>query len=198
MNDFRSAIDDCGLLDLGYVGDPFTWWNKQSEPNDIYEGLDRALVKPDWVDLHPTLLLHHLARESSDHNPIKISRPTNTSRRKRRYFKFEDVWVTSANCEEVVRDAWTDHVATNGDAPEVMKIKRCAAALTKWSWEEFGDITKKLSKARKRLAFIDSCRPTEDMVTERRNICSEIDKLLTQEEIYWRHRSRCDFLKDGD
>ncbi|KAK9669065.1 hypothetical protein RND81_13G106800 [Saponaria officinalis] len=144
MDDFRSPINDCGLLDLGYVGDPFTWWNKQSEPNNIYERLDRALVNPDWVDLHPTLMLHHLAMESSDHNPIKISRPVNTVR------------------------------------------------------QEFGDINKKLSETRKRLAFLDSCQPTEDIVTERKNLCSEIDKLLTQDEIYLRQRSRCDFLKDGD
>jgi hypothetical protein len=27
MNKFRLALEDCGLMDLGYKGDTFTWRN---------------------------------------------------------------------------------------------------------------------------------------------------------------------------
>ncbi|KAK9666631.1 hypothetical protein RND81_14G199600 [Saponaria officinalis] len=164
MDDFRSAIDTCGLLDLGYVGERFTWWNKQCEPNDIFERLDRALVSPNWVDMYPSLMVHHLARESSYHIAIK-----------------------------------TSPIDFGETPPEIVMLNRCTTALTKWSQEEFGDINRRLSEARKRLAFIDGCRPIEEIVAERRNICSEIHKLIiTQEETYWRQRSRSDFLKEGD
>ncbi|KAK9691742.1 hypothetical protein RND81_09G216300 [Saponaria officinalis] len=198
MDDFRLAMDDCGLLDLGYTGDTYKWWNKQSEPNDIYERLDRALVNPEWVDLYPSIMLHHLARESSNHISLKVCRPTGSTRRRKRLFKFEDMWVTSEHCEEIFQEAWMCQGSVDSDNHATTKIRRCANALINWSREEFGDTNRKLSKARKKLAFIDSCRPTEEMVMERRDICLTIDKLVTQEETYWRQRSRIDFLKEGD
>ncbi|KAL9229899.1 hypothetical protein vseg_005316 [Gypsophila vaccaria] len=90
MDEFRAVLDQCGLMDLGYARDPFTWWNKQCEPNDIFERLDRALVTPTWIDIFPTLVVTHLPRETSDHVPIKVARLASRSRRKNRQFKFEN------------------------------------------------------------------------------------------------------------
>ncbi|CAB4309818.1 unnamed protein product [Prunus armeniaca] len=44
MQNFRQAIDSCGLKDLGYTGLKFTWW--RNGPEDIRMHLDRGLV---WV-----------------------------------------------------------------------------------------------------------------------------------------------------
>ncbi|KAL5766928.1 hypothetical protein ACOSP7_017545 [Xanthoceras sorbifolium] len=43
MNDFRSAIDDCCLIDMGFQGNCFTWSNRQLFDQCIQERLDRSL-----------------------------------------------------------------------------------------------------------------------------------------------------------
>lgn len=43
VNEFREAIRDCDLKDLGSGGYPFTWSNRRFGPHIIEEKLDRFL-----------------------------------------------------------------------------------------------------------------------------------------------------------
>ncbi|XP_057785638.1 uncharacterized protein LOC131003172 [Salvia miltiorrhiza] len=67
MDDFRVAIDDCRLADLGFEGHNFTWTNKQSGHATIQERLDRVLGTDQWMTLFPNYKVQHLIRKSSDH-----------------------------------------------------------------------------------------------------------------------------------
>ena len=40
---FRNVVDECGLMDLGFVGDKFTWKGKRAG-GLVLERLDRALA----------------------------------------------------------------------------------------------------------------------------------------------------------
>ncbi|KAH0709402.1 hypothetical protein KY284_010829 [Solanum tuberosum] len=42
--DFLSMIETCGLIDIGYNGQHFTWCNQRSERARVWKRLDRALV----------------------------------------------------------------------------------------------------------------------------------------------------------
>ncbi|KAG6629896.1 hypothetical protein CIPAW_14G116800 [Carya illinoinensis] len=44
IQEFRDLLDECGLLDLGYIGNPFTWCNKREPQHSISERLDRGLA----------------------------------------------------------------------------------------------------------------------------------------------------------
>jgi hypothetical protein len=46
MNDFQEALSDCNLVDIGFIGDPFTW-----KRGRVRERLDRAVVSPSWSAL---------------------------------------------------------------------------------------------------------------------------------------------------
>jgi hypothetical protein len=50
MDCFKEALEDCELMDLGFEGDPFTWWNN-SHTSDGYirETLDRAVACGAWT-----------------------------------------------------------------------------------------------------------------------------------------------------
>ena len=52
MRDFREVVDDCGLLDLGYVGKKYTWRGKRGN-GMVLERLDRALATQAWLVLNP-------------------------------------------------------------------------------------------------------------------------------------------------
>lgn len=53
MRDFYHCLEDCGLEDLGFVGNPFTWTNKQAGANNIQERLDRGVANSLWWSKFP-------------------------------------------------------------------------------------------------------------------------------------------------
>ncbi|GAA0167687.1 hypothetical protein LIER_40429 [Lithospermum erythrorhizon] len=46
MTMFRDFVKHCGMLDLGFSGYPFTWWNKRSGLDAIKVCLDRVFCDP--------------------------------------------------------------------------------------------------------------------------------------------------------
>lgn len=57
---FKKLVDDMGLLDLGFIGYPFTWNNHRVGRANIQERLDRAFSNTDWRLLFLQTTLHHL------------------------------------------------------------------------------------------------------------------------------------------
>lgn len=51
MDQFRDIITQCGLVDFGYEGVPFTWTNNQAFPATIQERLDRYVVTQSWKSI---------------------------------------------------------------------------------------------------------------------------------------------------
>lgn len=122
MNEFREALDDCNLQDLGYTGDAFTWWNMQADPMAVFERLDRGVATLEWVTLLPHVSVSHLPRDRSDHKPLRISDlPLGGGRKK---FRFEDMWLSSPGCEQVIKDAWQASDSLENAADILEKIKK--------------------------------------------------------------------------
>jgi hypothetical protein len=102
---FRSFIDHFGMIDVGFVGNPFTWRNNRHGLKNIIERLGRGLAFPAWVHLHPDFSLIHLPTHNSNHNPISLT--TNTSSYfLPRPFRFEEFWSKDPSCELVIEAAW--------------------------------------------------------------------------------------------
>ena len=72
MKAFHDALDECGLKDLGYLGDKFNWKGKR-QGGMVFERLDRAVANNQWSFLNPGTTIHHLNSHSSDHKPIVIT-----------------------------------------------------------------------------------------------------------------------------
>ncbi|CAB4268701.1 unnamed protein product [Prunus armeniaca] len=66
LYDFSMFVVNSHLLDLGYVGHPFTWRNKQQE-GGIMERLDRGFGNDQWVTLYPAATVHHVVVPGSNH-----------------------------------------------------------------------------------------------------------------------------------
>ncbi|XP_030970704.1 uncharacterized protein LOC115991098 [Quercus lobata] len=49
MQQFRYAMDECGFIDLGFLGPWYTWQKHFSAGHSIWERLDRALATNDWL-----------------------------------------------------------------------------------------------------------------------------------------------------
>ncbi|KAM2339768.1 hypothetical protein ACFX1X_019299 [Malus domestica] len=62
MRDFREFVAQNELMDLGFVGYPFTWRNNQ-EAKPIQQCLDRGLATMGWQDLYPENTIRHVVLE---------------------------------------------------------------------------------------------------------------------------------------
>ena len=109
MEDFRVALENCELTDLGFNGHKFTWTNQRLGSAHTKQRLDKAVADKDWIEKFPASSVSHLFSHASDHIPILL-RTMNDRRLRGRGvggFKFEESWLLWDDCEEVVHEVWT-------------------------------------------------------------------------------------------
>jgi hypothetical protein len=89
---FKQFIDHFGLVDLGFVGNPFTWSNNRQGAASINERLDRGLASLSWIHIHLEFSFKHIPTSSSDHHPISLNTAF-FSLFLHRPFYFEEFWI---------------------------------------------------------------------------------------------------------
>lgn len=70
MKNFREAVKECNLMDLGSSGCLITWSNKRYGHGLIEERLDRFLCNKEWGNIFLESVEVTLEMWTSDHNPI--------------------------------------------------------------------------------------------------------------------------------
>ena len=103
--DFVDFVHSNALVDLGFVGNKFTWSNHRPGKNNIKERLDRGLANQDWVHLYPNSLINHLLAANLDHCPILLS-TVGSYRNIPKPFHFEAFWTQDHSSYGVVAGAW--------------------------------------------------------------------------------------------
>ncbi|KAA3483610.1 reverse transcriptase [Gossypium australe] len=106
MSEFRTALDDYSLSDLGFVGRWYTWERGKFLTSNIRERLDRGVATFDWVNLFPNYQLEHLSHSFSDHCPIllnTISKPQNVPHNHIRHFRFEANWCLDNSFDNLIK-----------------------------------------------------------------------------------------------
>ena len=109
MEDFRVALENCELTDLGFNGHKFTWTNQRLGSAHTKQRLDKAVADKDWIEKFPASSVSHLFSHASDRIPILL-RTMNDKRFRGRGvggFRFEESWLLWDDCEEVVHEVWT-------------------------------------------------------------------------------------------
>ena len=67
MQNFRNCLSYCGLLDLGFVGQLFTWCNERFREQRTLVRLDRMLANEKWLEKFPKAQVQHVSMAASDH-----------------------------------------------------------------------------------------------------------------------------------
>jgi exonuclease III len=71
--EFLDFVHSNALVDLGFVGNRYTWSNHRSGRDNIRERLDRGLANQDWIQIFPNSLINRFPASHSDHCPILLS-----------------------------------------------------------------------------------------------------------------------------
>ncbi|TMW81069.1 hypothetical protein EJD97_012226, partial [Solanum chilense] len=140
--EFISIIEACGLVDMGYSGQNYTWCNHRKNGDRIWKRLDRGMVNDNWLDMMPQSSITHLPSVGSDHSPLLMEMNNNQST-VIKYFKFLNYWTENDNFLSTVEKCWKRHV--NGEPMWILhtKLRRLTKTLRDWSKKEYGDVFEK-------------------------------------------------------
>ncbi|KAL0374642.1 UNVERIFIED_CONTAM: putative mitochondrial protein [Sesamum radiatum] len=197
IRNFRECLTSCELHDLGFRGPAFTWSNHQQDPFTVRERLDRACANLAWSRAFPEARVSHGSSLFSDHLPVLIElcpTPCWDPSGGRKRFRFEAAWLQEPICESIVTQAWT--FSSHNKLEE--KIAAVSARLGTWGrmfGRETRDIILKLEKSL--TADLYSVL-TEENKCKRARDKAELTKLILQEEVFWKQRSKDLWLKEGD
>ncbi|GKU90595.1 hypothetical protein SLEP1_g4575 [Rubroshorea leprosula] len=169
---FKNCLDTCNMMDLGFIGPKFTWSNKRSIPHLIQARLDRALANPSWTLLHPLSFVKHLPKTHSDHYPIFLSLAHPPPHHHNRPFRFQTMWLHHPDFPHTVNQFWTLNTLPIGKALSNFGLEGIEKAL--------------------------STHNSHNLLLLHKELTSEYQTILLEEEDLWKMKSRINWLNDGD
>ncbi|KAL9680028.1 hypothetical protein QQ045_017901 [Rhodiola kirilowii] len=196
MKRFRQVMEDCGLTDLGFRGTTFTFSNKRKGTMETKARLDRALASQEWRQMFPEAEVIHEVSGMSDHAPIIIRWKRMKAGGKQRLFRYEPMWLKHKEYGEKIRCIWEQCARENSSLSGCLSSS--ATALEVWGRRCFGNVNKKVSFLNEKLKRIQQQERTKETMEEEAKVTEEIDEWLYKQELYWKQRSRIDWLKEGD
>jgi hypothetical protein len=107
MIDFREILGQCDLHDLGFVGLPWTYDNKQLGEKNVRVRLDRAIASLAWSTWLPEATLKHIASSRLDHCPIYLNMVKDSNTNAARHLaRYEIMWEREDFMSEEIKLAW--------------------------------------------------------------------------------------------
>ncbi|XP_038989856.1 uncharacterized protein LOC120113120 [Phoenix dactylifera] len=199
--EFQDFLTSTGLIDLGFVGPRYTWCNNQQGRARVWERLDRAYGTVGWVQHYPEHRVSHLPRIASDHCPLLVS--TDVHIPVRPPFRFEKMWLCYPRSWGMVREAWRTPVRGDAMYRVSRRLELTRRRLRRWNREEVGDIFRRIEEAEEAITRLQMQEAsggglTEGEMVELRSLLSLHDCLLRQQEIFWRQKSRAQWIVEGD
>jgi hypothetical protein len=135
IDNFKGALEDCSLSDLGASGPRFTWNNGRHGRDFTKEKLDWAVANKRWCDFFPLAEVSILANRASDHNPLHITLKSSkrNARQTKRPFRFESQWARMDDFKEVVKQGWRVKEQNSNPWFAVKKnMRNCREVIMKW------------------------------------------------------------------
>lgn len=166
----------------------------------ICERLNRALANENWCNNYPNAKVYHLATSSSDHSPILLNMHDQV-RKKPQFFRYEIAWSIHEDFINLINDCWKiENSAQNQKS--FCDIYPCfKSRAIYWKKHVFGNLERKIDNLEnqiddtlKNINNFDSKEYQKKLI----NLQKDHQTLLKQKEIYWKQRSRINWLKEGD
>ncbi|KAL0457799.1 UNVERIFIED_CONTAM: hypothetical protein Slati_0407100 [Sesamum latifolium] len=201
IEEFRSCLADCQIMDLGCCGAKFTWCNRREAPNTVRVRLDRACASMSWQAMFPHTRVTTEAARGSDHNLLIINLEAETiqgAKRRRRLFRFEAMWSRSSECEDVIRSLWNHRVEGTAAERVLQRLHSVWEGLISWDRTSFGHIRRRVKDIEGKLVCLESDPISAEDNLLRSRLRRDLEETLSREEIMWKQRGKAQWLQEGD
>ncbi|XP_039684970.1 uncharacterized protein [Medicago truncatula] len=194
INGFRQAVIDSGLSDVPIEGYPFTWFKSLGTPRAVEERLDRALANNLWFNIFLNATVETLVAPASDHYPIYVNvAPTPRPHVFKRHFRYENAWHLEPGFKDLVTNSWQEYSTHT----IISKLSSCAEVMSVWKKSHCHKLKTDIEDCRKQLQKTRLGSAGEDQV-RMFELRKRMQRLLSQDDAYWRQRAKTHWYKDGD
>ncbi|XP_019264876.1 PREDICTED: uncharacterized protein LOC109242481 [Nicotiana attenuata] len=198
--DFITCMDDCGMSDLSFTGNPFTWCNGSRGRKRISTRLDRVLINEEWAENFQTNRVDHHAKSGSDHSLITF-KFGNENHEVIKYFRFLNFWTKQNDYNSLIERIWNKEVQGNDQWILQQKLKAVARGLSKWSKDSIGDVFTSVKQSELEMCRLEQQYETHNTDANRQNLYkaqAEYTRLLKMQESILKQKSRIKWAEEGD
>jgi hypothetical protein len=181
-NGFNALVNQQGLVDLGFSGNPYTWTNKRLNFANIKERLDRAFSNTEWRSTFPKASVYHFPATTSDHNPIILNTNGIVSSTPKP-FRFEAMWTRDGSSTQVIKEAWDCLVFGSPLFKFVKKLKVSKKDLIWWNKHCFGQLQTRNKALSEAINTIQQLAPTEANLQKEKTLTWEFNENLRREDL---------------
>lgn len=200
MDGFRDAVQACGFMDLGFIGLPYTWDNRQQATNNVKVRLDGGRATPSFLSLFKNVKVWHVQTTESDHCCLVLECSKNFARRRRgrRPFRYENMWHRDPTYSQNVELPWNNIEGSGSLGVLSSQLGSLGRTLADWNQSTFGFGWKSLVQLRVELEQLREQSIGSGPTRNERWVMAEISELLSREETMERQRSWVQWLCEGD
>jgi exonuclease III len=202
-NLLRDMIGLLNLIDVKTSNGIFTWNNRRCGSEAISERLDRFLVSCYWLNNRWITNSEILDWRGSDHWPIKLS-IASCNIIKRPSFKFQLMWLRDLSLFDLMVDWWYEGKPAHGTAMYTFskRLQHVKYRLKRWNKHHFGNLHTMKVAAQTQLDTITRQIRDQGMTSDLSRAeflaIKDLEEWELREEIFWKQKSRVDWLQEGD
>lgn len=192
--DFRNMASTCKIRELRSSGNRLSWAGVRDRAW-VQCRLDRSFGNDEWFNLFPRAHVEYLKMWASDHRPLLISFSLENGDSSRGRFYFDKRMVGKTGFEEAVRRGWQGS-DSSADIGILERIASCRKEMAKWKKSAGVNSRDNISWLSNSLeAEIALLDPDANRMKQLR---CELSMALREEELFWRQKSREEWLRAGD
>lgn len=190
---FQNMLNSCDMHEIGSSGNGFTWGGIRND-QWIQCKLDRCFGNSAWFNMFPNSHQWFLEKFGSDHRPVLVNF-INDQELFRGQFRFDKRLAEDPSCNAVICKSWNSELS-KGTHSSIFSIAECRRAIS--IWKKFTDINaySRILKLRKELDD-QKCDQFPNW-TRIARIKESLGIAYSEEEMFWRQKSREKWLYEGD
>jgi hypothetical protein len=204
MRMFNDCIADLALREITTVGARYTWSNNRVDL--VQSVLDRVFVSVEWEMAFPLCALRAITRIGSDHSPLLLSSGGGAPPRLNR-FHFEDFWLDQEGFVEAVGAKWAVAMLSPPHVYNAVDVwHHCAKTVRQfmrgWGANVRAELRQKKGLLLTEIKNLDSRSDSMGLSAKewlrRYALEDSLLEIYRGEEVFWRQRSRPNWLLRGD